>query len=66
MGGLQAGQPMGLLHIRVDNILQFLQWLSHYMDIMDVQKDQLSILICIFALVTPARGLEGKGSEVYG
>lgn len=55
--GLQAGQPVGLLHVGVDDVLELLQGFPHDMDVLDVQEDELSVLILI-ALVASSRGLE--------
>ena len=47
VGGLQAGQPMGLLDVGVDDIFELLQGLPHHVDVVDVQEDELCVLVLI-------------------
>lgn len=51
VSGLQIGEPVGVLNIGVDHILQLAERLSHHMDIVNIHEDQLSILICIFTFI---------------
>lgn len=52
VSGLQVGEPMGVLDIGVDHILQLAQRLPHHVDVVNVQEHQLSVLIRVFAFVT--------------
>lgn len=54
--GLQTRQPVGLLHVRVDNVFELLQRLPHHVDVLDVQEHQLCVLVLI-ALIAPSSGL---------
>ena len=53
VGGLQAGEPVGLLHVGIDDVLELLEGLAHHMDVVDVQEDQLRVLIGVVPLVAP-------------
>ena len=48
---------MGLLHVGVADVLEFLQRLSHHVDVVDVQEHQLRVLILV-SLVASSCGLE--------
>lgn len=54
MCGLEVGQPVRFFNIRINDLLQFPQWLTHYMNVMDFQKHQFCILISIFTLKPPS------------
>lgn len=53
---LQAGQPVRLLHVGVDDIFELFKGFPHNMDILDVQEDELCILVLI-TLVASSSGL---------
>lgn len=52
VSGLQIGEPAGILNVGVDHVLQLAERLSHHVDVVNVQENQLSILIGVFTFVT--------------
>ena len=58
--GLQIGEPVGVLDVGVDHILQLAEWLSHHMDVVNIQEHQLSILIGILTFITTTLHLKKK------
>lgn len=57
VSGLQAGQPVRLLHVGVDDVLELLQRLPHDMDVLDVQEDELCVLVLV-TFIAPSSGLK--------
>lgn len=52
VSGLQIGEPVGVLNVGVDHVLQLAERLSHHVDVVNVQEHQLSVLIGVFTFVT--------------
>lgn len=63
MSGLQIGEPVGVLNVGVDHVLQLAERLSHHVDVVNVQENQLSILIGVFTFVTTPFHLEEKSDH---
>ena len=56
---------MRILHVGVDDVLELLQGFPHDVDILDVQKDELCVLVLI-AFVASAGGLWKKADvKIY-
>lgn len=53
---LDRRQPLLIVVGRKANLFQFSQTLAHNVDIVDVQKDDFDILICIFGLIAEKGG----------
>lgn len=62
--GLQAGQPVGLLHVGVDDVFKLLQGLPHDVDVLDVQEDQLCVLVFV-PFIAPSCGLKREKQSAF-
>lgn len=52
VSGLQIGEPVGVLDVGVDHVLQLAEGLSHHVDVVNIQEHQLSVLIRILTFIT--------------
>lgn len=57
VGGLQVGQPVRLLDAGVHHFPELPQGLPHHVDVVDVQKHQLRVLVRVLALIATTLGL---------
>lgn len=63
MSGLKIGEPVGVLNVRVNHVLQLAEWLSHHVDVVNIQEHQLSILISILTFITTSFHLKKTSGD---
>lgn len=60
MSGLQIGEPVGVLNVGVDHVLQLAKRLPHHVDVVNIQEHQLCVLIGILTFITTSFHLKKK------